>query len=310
MQKKQLVAQPPPLTNVSYFHFGDHDVRVVTINEDPWWIAKDPCDVLDIKTYHAKERLDDDEKTYLGRTELGLPPGKDMMLINESGLYSLILGSRKPEAKAFKRWVTSEVLPAIRKTGRYAVADSYPPMTIDPMAVIRAAEEVCCSVLGLRPRASKAIARELGIKIGVPTKRLPVVPPYNQKIHQITAPRKQQDEKIAASIRARRKYRNLTLEQVGAKAFPRIGFSRHRIYSMERGHDLTPENIDAIDAVLGKEMPPTTTLTVATSIIDRFPTIPALCEVGLSCDKAALSDRERLMPARRLAIEIFEAWVG
>lgn len=65
---------------------------------------------------NAANRLDDDEKSYIRRTDLGLKPGKDMIIVNESGLYALIVRSDKPQAKPFRKWVTSEVLPMIRKT--------------------------------------------------------------------------------------------------------------------------------------------------------------------------------------------------
>ena len=71
----------------------------------------------------ALQNLDEDEKSYIKRIDLGLKPGKDMVIINEPGLYSLILRSRKPAAKAFKRWITHEVIPAIRKTGGYFMGE-------------------------------------------------------------------------------------------------------------------------------------------------------------------------------------------
>lgn len=82
---------------------------------DPWFVAKDVCKILAMKPKHATRCLDDDEKSKVHRTDLGLQPGRDVLIINESGLYSLILRSRKPEAKAFKKWGTSEIPPAIHK---------------------------------------------------------------------------------------------------------------------------------------------------------------------------------------------------
>lgn len=93
--------------------------------EDLLFVAADVCAVLSLETHVATRRLDDDEK---GRCSI--PPlggSQEMSVVNESGLYSLILGSRKPEAKRFKKWVTGEVLPSIRKTGAYG---------IDPMQVM------------------------------------------------------------------------------------------------------------------------------------------------------------------------------
>lgn len=88
---------------------------------DPWFVAKDVCDALDIKNVtQAMERLDDDERSMLniGRSNV-TGGGGEINIINESGMYSLILASRKESAKKFKKWVTSEVLPSIRKQGFY-----------------------------------------------------------------------------------------------------------------------------------------------------------------------------------------------
>jgi hypothetical protein len=88
---------------------------------DPWFVAADVCSTLGVgNVSQALSRLDGDEKTLISNE--GAPAGgpPSLNLINEPGLYTLVLGSRKPEAKRFKRWVTHEVLPAIRRTGRYA----------------------------------------------------------------------------------------------------------------------------------------------------------------------------------------------
>lgn len=93
-------------------------VRTVVQGEDVWFVAKDVCDVLGInKQRDAYSRLDEDERGSVLVDTLG--GQQNMNAINESGLYSLILRSRKPQAKAFKKWVTSEVLPSIRKHGAY-----------------------------------------------------------------------------------------------------------------------------------------------------------------------------------------------
>ena len=98
-------------------------VRSILIDGDPWFVAADVCKALEIeKTNRALSRLDDDEK---GAHSVSTPGGRQRMsIISESGLYSLILGSRKPEARAFKRWVTHEVIPAIRKTGGYIAGEA------------------------------------------------------------------------------------------------------------------------------------------------------------------------------------------
>ena len=90
-------------------------VRTATINGEPWFVAVDVCSVLDLSNPTiAVSRLDEDE-----RAKFNLGRQGDATIVNEPGLYTLVLGSRKPEAKAFKRWITHEVLPNIRKHGVY-----------------------------------------------------------------------------------------------------------------------------------------------------------------------------------------------
>ena len=97
--------------------FGE--IRTIQLDGEPWFVAADVCRALEIKdTWNALSRLDDDEKGTASISTLG--GMQEMTTVNEPGLYSLVLGSRKPEAKAFKRWITHDVIPAIRKTGVYA----------------------------------------------------------------------------------------------------------------------------------------------------------------------------------------------
>lgn len=95
-------------------------VRTVIKNNEPWFVAADVCKALEIDRTQSR-RLDDDEKgVYLIQTPGG---EQEVSVVNEPGLYSLVLGSRKPEAKEFKRWITHEVIPAIRKYGMYATEE-------------------------------------------------------------------------------------------------------------------------------------------------------------------------------------------
>lgn len=97
-------------------------VRTVSVDNEPWFFAKDVCDALSVATNHVRESLDEDEVSNLRSTEIGPEfGGKAPLIVSEAGLYSLILKSRKPEAKAFKRWITHDVIPAIRKTGGYSM---------------------------------------------------------------------------------------------------------------------------------------------------------------------------------------------
>ena len=107
------------MSELSVFNFDSQALRTLTRDGEPWFVAADVCEALTIaQTASAMRQLDDDEKGVHSTHTLGGP--QEVTIINESGLYSLILTSRKPEAKRFKKWVTSEVLPSIRKTGQYA----------------------------------------------------------------------------------------------------------------------------------------------------------------------------------------------
>lgn len=102
------------------FQFDTHEIRTQLIDDQPWFFAVDVCHALELRdTNKALIGLDDDEKR---EHEQYSGSGRKPVLINESGLYSLILRSRKAEAKRFKKWVTAEVLPAIRQHGRYDIA--------------------------------------------------------------------------------------------------------------------------------------------------------------------------------------------
>lgn len=106
------------MNQLQVFNFEENNVRTLTIDNKPYFVAADICDILEIKNARdAVSRLDDDEKaTSVVPTQYG---DKRMHVINESGLYALIFTSRKDEAKSFRKWVTAEVLPQIRQTGKY-----------------------------------------------------------------------------------------------------------------------------------------------------------------------------------------------
>jgi prophage antirepressor-like protein len=146
-------------TNLVPFNFEGSQVRVVTDeNGEPLFVAVDICEALTIgNSRMALDRLDDDEKGVSSIDTLG--GAQEMSVINESGLYSLILGSRKPEAKRFKRWVTHEVLPTIRKTGTYAVSrtpSSLPVTTHDRVTSILLIGDAVAKVPGVKPGIAMA----------------------------------------------------------------------------------------------------------------------------------------------------------
>lgn len=109
-------------------------VRTTMINGEPWFVAVDVCKALEIKNSRdAMTRLDDDEKDVALTDTLG--GVQTSTVVNESGLYALVLGSRKPEAKAFKRWITHDVIPSIRKHGAYITPQKLYECLQDPRAM-------------------------------------------------------------------------------------------------------------------------------------------------------------------------------
>ena len=106
------------MNELQVFRYQGNEVRTVEINGEPWFVLKDVCAVLGIgNSRMVFDRLDSDEK---GVSQIDTPGGlQNVNIVNESGLYNVILRSDKSEAKLFRKWVTSEVLPSIRKTGGY-----------------------------------------------------------------------------------------------------------------------------------------------------------------------------------------------
>ena len=116
-------------------------IRALSVDGEPWFVAKDVCDILGVATNHLREEgrgLDEDEVMNLPNWENG---GKTPLIVSEPGLYKLVMRSRKPETKAFQRWVTHDVLPSIRQTGAYSMA-SETPMQLVSRALIVANDEI------------------------------------------------------------------------------------------------------------------------------------------------------------------------
>ena len=148
--------------NLTTFDFNEAPVRVMLRDEQPWFVAADVCRVLEIaNSRDAVSGLDEDEKITVANTDgnprAGIP--HQIGLVSESGLYALVFKSRKPEAKKFRKWVTAEVLPAIRQTGRYeAPADTCAPRrrrTCRPSS-LRCARSACPPRRSWRRSGSRA----------------------------------------------------------------------------------------------------------------------------------------------------------
>ena len=128
------------MTNeLQVFSYEGSEVRTVNREGEPWWVLKDICDVLQLSNPSMiADRLDEDEKAKVDPKEyLGSRSNEPATVISESGLYNVILLSRKPEAKKFKRWITHEVLPAIRRHGAYVTPAKLEEIISDPDSWIK-----------------------------------------------------------------------------------------------------------------------------------------------------------------------------
>ncbi|WP_373804637.1 phage antirepressor [Jeotgalibaca porci] len=124
------------------FSFEEEEVRTLTINDEPYFVGKDITEILGYSNSRKAliDHVDEEDK---GVTKCDTLGGKqDLTIINESGLYSLILKSKLPTAKKFKRWVTSEVLPTIRKHGMYATENTIEQLLSDPDTAIKLLETI------------------------------------------------------------------------------------------------------------------------------------------------------------------------
>lgn len=123
------------------FSYGDQPVRVVSIDGEPWFVLADLCKVLDLtQPNKVALRIADDMK---GRNRIPTPGGdQEMTVVSEAGMYEVVIRSDKPEAAAFRRWITTEVLPSIRKRGGYLTPEATEAALTDPDFIIRLATEL------------------------------------------------------------------------------------------------------------------------------------------------------------------------
>lgn len=143
-------------------HFDRFDVRMVMRGNVPWWVLADVCSVLEIANpRNAAQRLEEYQKGVHTMDTLGGP--QDLVIVNEAGIYALALNSRKPEAKAFGRWLFTEVLPSIRKHG------SYPP---PPEPETLPALPAPLAVLETRPARFLQECERLAAEHGAPVEAL------------------------------------------------------------------------------------------------------------------------------------------
>ncbi len=133
--------------NLIPFSYESYQIRVIERQGEPWFVLSDLCKALEIANpRNAAARLDEDQKGVHQIDTLG--GAQNMTIVNESGLYDVILRSDKPQAKPFRRWITSDVLPAIRRTGSYSIANHISP-------------ELMAQIPKTYPEALHALAREV-----------------------------------------------------------------------------------------------------------------------------------------------------
>ncbi len=141
------------------FNYNGNEVRTAEVGGEIWWVLKDVCGVLGISKYRdAARRLDEDERGSVKVDTLG--GAQNLIAVNESGLYSVILRSDKPQAKPFRKWVTSEVLPSIRKHGLYAADEllNNPDFLISALTALKEEREhvkaLQTTVAEMQPKAN------------------------------------------------------------------------------------------------------------------------------------------------------------
>lgn len=146
------------IEQISSFIFDEHDIRIVRINGEPWFVLIDVCRALEMDengaTTKVAGRLDDDQR---GVHQVNTPGGlQTVHVVSESGLYEVVMRSDKPKAKEFRRWITGEVLPSIRKNGSYALGGSRQAVKLTPN-MLRA---IADSVEWMEVAAPKAAAHD------------------------------------------------------------------------------------------------------------------------------------------------------
>lgn len=124
------------------FTYKNNAVRTIEKNGEPWFVLKDVCEILGLGTpARVAERLDKDEVSLTHITD-SIGRKQETTVVNESGLYNVIIRSDKPEAKPFRKWITAEVLPSIRKTGAYMTPETIEKVLMNPDTIISLATQL------------------------------------------------------------------------------------------------------------------------------------------------------------------------
>lgn len=142
------------MSNIQIFNYQSNEVRTVEMGGEPWFVLKDVCNILGVvNDRNVAARLDEDEKGVCQMDTLG--GTQNVTVVSESGLYHVILRSDKPEAAPFRKWVTSEVLPSIRKNGAYMTPETLQAAILNPDTMIQ-----LCQQLKAEQDKNKALSEE------------------------------------------------------------------------------------------------------------------------------------------------------
>lgn len=177
------------MSNLQVFNFDSHDIRIILIDGVEWWVGKDVAQALGyVDPFHAISNHVDVEDILCDagqNNQHGL--SYQTRLINESGLYALIFGSKLESAKAFKRWVTSEVLPTIRKTGRYEVPQPEPKKQLDAPLIdyVNKIQELSTTFAQVQPRLAQVLTDHLVNVVLDTGNKLPHTEPKLQGVVEI-----------------------------------------------------------------------------------------------------------------------------
>ena len=145
------------MNELQNFNFSGQDVRIITINDEPWFVVADIAKVLGASNSRSLAQMVDEED----KGKQSLHSGSDATIVNESGLYTILLRSNNPQAKPFRRWVTSEVLPTIRKHGAYMTDSKLEEALLNPDTIINLATQL------KQEREEKAQLRALNSTLAV-----------------------------------------------------------------------------------------------------------------------------------------------
>ena len=149
------------MNDVKLWQYESHEVRTIEKDGEPWWVLSDVCKVLELSSPHKiADRLDEDERNQIPVID-SIGRKQNTTIINESGLYNVILRSDKPQAKPFRKWVTSEVLPSIRKHGAYMTEETLEQALTSPDFLIKLANQ-------LKDEREKRVALEQQAEIDKP----------------------------------------------------------------------------------------------------------------------------------------------